>query len=74
MTRLSRMKKENKLLSQRNSIKDFIKNALDIKVKMYEIMNDTQSSDFEELINVYKESLKILGKKNENVEKFFNFI
>ena len=74
MIRLSRMKKENKLLSQRNSIKDFIKNALDIKVKIYEIMNDTQSSDFEELINVYKESLKILGRKNENVEKFFDFI
>ena len=37
-------------------------------------MNDNQSSDFEELINVYKESIKILGKKNENVEKFFNFI
>ena len=37
-------------------------------------MNNTQSSDFKELINVYKESLKILRKKNENVEKFFDFI
>ena len=77
MFRLSRMKKENKLLSQRNSIKDFILKTIEIKDKMNDIMKDNNikgNLDFEELINVYKEGIKILGSKNENVVKFFSFL
>ena len=77
MFRLSRMKKENKLLSQRNSIKDFILKTIEIKDKMNDIMKDNNikgNLDFEALINVYKEGIKILGSKNENVVKFFSFL
>ena len=78
MFRLSRINKEKKLLSQRNSIKDFIQNSLEIKNKMNEVikdnMNNNNNIDFEELINIYKEGVKILGEKNDSVEKYFNII
>jgi len=36
--------------------------------------NNNNNIDFEELINIYKEGVKILGEKNDSVEKYFNII
>ena len=77
MFRLSRINKEKKLLSQRNSIKDFIQNSLDIKNKMNEVIKENINNnniDFEELLNIYREGVKILGEKNDSIEKFFYII
>jgi len=80
MFRLSRINKEKKLLSQRNSIKDFIQNSIDIKNKMNEVIkdninnNNNNNIDFEELLNIYREGVKILGRENDSVEKYFNSI
>jgi hypothetical protein len=79
MFRLIRIKEDMKLLSQRNYIKDFIKKKFEVQERMNDMIKEFNNilignNDFDEILNVYKESIKILGKNNENVIKFFDFI
>ena len=79
MFRLIRIKEDMKLLSQRNYIKDFIRQKFEIKERMNDMIREFNNivlgnNDFDDFLNVYKESIKILGKNNDNVIKFFDFI
>ena len=79
MFRLIRVKEDKKLLSQRNYIKDFIRKKFEIKERMNDMIREfnniiISNNDFDEIFKVYKESIKILGKNNDNVIKFFDFI